>query len=320
MGIRVGFVGCGSIHARHAECLAAMPEVVIAGHYDIDGTRAEAAAERFGGKAYGSPAALCDSAKAEAVFVCVPPNGHGEAEDSLLDRRAHLFVEQPLARDAATAKSIAQGLRARKLIGAAGCQWRYLDTVQKARDALKGQCISLARGWWHGGMPEQEWWKQWDASGGQFFEQATHVTDLLRYLCGEVREVFALGSRGCLPERRDYTIFDSTAVSMSFKSGAVGVISATCVKACGSTAGVELITPDRLVRIDDGVLTVREAGKVTTYTPSVDPFVEQSRAFVDAVMTGKKTRVRAPYADAVKTLQVGLAVNEAIGSGMATRP
>lgn len=290
------------------------------GHYDIDAKRAAAAAEQFGGRPCTSPAALCDTAKAEAVFVCVPPDGHGEAEEALLERRAHLFVEKPVARDSATAKSIARSLRVRKLVGAAGYQWRYLDTVQKAREALKGQCISLARGWWHGGMPETPWWQRMDASGGQFFEQTTHVVDLLRYLCGEVREVSALGSRGCLPEKPEYTIYDSTAVSLSFKNGAVGVISATCVKACGSRMGIEVITPERLVRIDDAALTVCEAGKTTTYSSSVDPFEEQARAFLDAVASNKKTRIRAPYADAVKSLQVGLAVNESISSGMASRP
>ena len=297
-----------------------MPDVVIAGHYDIDAKRSAAAVERFGGKACSSPAALCDSAKAEAVFVCVPPNAHGDIEQALIERGTHLFVEKPLALDAPKAKEIARGLRTRKLVGAAGYQWRYLDTVQRAREALKGQCISLARGWWHGGIPESPWWQQFDASGGQFFEQTTHVVDLLRVLCGEVREVYALGSRGCLPERAEYTIYDSTAVTMAFKSGAVGVVTATCVDDCGSRSGVELITPERVVRIDDGVLTVREEGKTTTYTPTVDPLEEQARAFVDAVLGGKRTRIRSPYADAVKTLQVGLAVNEAIASGMPTRP
>jgi myo-inositol 2-dehydrogenase/D-chiro-inositol 1-dehydrogenase len=308
------------MHARHAGWLASMPEVVIAGHYDIDAKRAAKAAERFGGKVCDSPAALCDGAKAEAVFICVPPNGHGAAEEALLERRAHLFVEAPVAMDAATAKDTARGLRTRKLIGAAGYHWRYLDTVQRAREALKGQCISLVRGWWHGDMPAMPWWEQMEASGGQFFEQATHVTDLLRLLCGEVREVSALGSRGCLPERPEYTIYDSTAAVLSFKSGAVGVITATCVDSCHSRTGVELITPERVVRIDDGVLTVREAGRVTTYTPTVDPLEEQARAFIEAVTTGKKTRLRAPYADALKSLQVGLAVNNAIRSGMPTRP
>jgi len=320
MSIRIAFAGCGGMHAEHARRLAAMPEVIIAGHHDLDADRAAAAAERFGGKACASPADLCDKAKAEAVFVCVPPNAHGEIETVLLERRAHLFVEKPVAMDAATAKSIARGLRTRKLVGAAGYQWRYLDTVQRAREALKGQCISLARGWWHGGMPDTPWWQQMEASGGQCFEQATHVLDLLRLFCGEVREVGALGSRGCLPERPEYTIFDSTAVSMSFKTGAVGVVSATCVDPCESRYGIELITPEKVVRLDEGVLTVREAGKVTVYTPACDPLEEQARAFVDAVMTGKKTRLRAPYADAVKSLQVGLAVNSSIDSGMPTRP
>lgn len=320
MATRIGLVGCGQIHAEHARRLATLPSVQVIGHADTHGPRAGAAAARFGGKAYTTVEALCTEGKPDAVFVCVPPEARSPIDETVIAAGAHLFAETPLALEATAPKATARALRTLGLLGAAGHAWRYLDTAQKAREALKGQCLSLVRGWWHGPLPTAPWACDTAASGGHLFEQATPVLDLLRFLCGEVREVNAVGSRGCLPERPGYTLHDSTAVSLALKCGAVGVISGTCVNGCPPRSGLEVITPERIVRLDNGTLTVCEPGRETVYTPQVDPLTEQATAFIEAIETGKKTRIRAPYADAIKTLQVGIAVNAAIASGIPTRP
>ncbi|MDX9971551.1 MAG: Gfo/Idh/MocA family oxidoreductase [FCB group bacterium] len=318
--VKVGIVGCGGIAREHCKHLSAMDNVKFVGHCDIDETRARALADTHGGDAFTDFETLYDKAKPDAVFVCVPPYAHVGMEEAALDRGIHLFIEKPVAIDRVTARRIAASMRNTNSIVSVGYCYRYYDTVNLARQLLKGKAVSLITAAWNGGMPEVWWWRRMDTSGGQIVEQSTHLVDLIRYLCGEVAEVNAVAATGCMTHVKDFSTHDSTVLTMRLKSGAVATLASSCVTNYGGRISVEIITPEATFTLANGRLIVHEAGKVTEYHPAVNMFREEDEAFIDAVRHGRRGRIKSTYNDALKTFYVTCAANESLQSGMPVKP
>lgn len=318
--IKLAFVGCGGIMQEHYKHLSAMNGVKMVGHCDIIKERAETAAAKFGGDAFTEFETMYDKVKPHAVYIAVPPYAHCGMEEAAAKRGIHMFIEKPIATDADTAKRIAAAIRKSKVITSVGYCFRYYDTTHLALQVLKGKAISLVNGLWNGGMPGVWWWRRMDKSGGQVVEQTTHMFDLMRYLCGDVAEVYAVGSKGCMTKVPDYDVHDSSVVTMRLKNGASATITSSCVCNNGGKVAIEIVTPEATVGFSGGVLTVREKGKTTEYHPSVNMYQEENEVFVDAVRTGKQSRIKSSYSDALKTFLVTLAANESMHSGMSVKP
>jgi len=319
--VRVAFVGCGRAQEEHYRHLSERDDVEVVGHCDLDGGRAAAAAERYGGEPFTDHEAMYDQTRPAAVYISVPPFAHTDLEEAAAVRGINLFIEKPVALDRRTAKRIAATIRKAKIITSVGYCWRYFDTVEHARKLIKNKAICLVRGYWDGPMPEAWWWRRQDKSGGQLLEQTTHIVDLMRHLCGEVAEVHAIGSTGCMTQVPDFDIHDSSVASLQMKNGAAGVVTSVCVASnAAAKAGVEVVTPEAVFTLDYGKLTVREDGKTTEYEPRVNVYAEQAGAFVESVKTGRKKKIRSTYADALKTFLVTCAANESMTSGLPVKP
>lgn len=318
--IKVAAVGCGDAMQEHYRHLGAMNGVTFVGHCDLDHDRAAAAAKAHGGKAYTGFDRMLEEAQPHALYVCLPPYARGGVEEIAAERGIHLFLESPVAVDTATASRIGAAVRKSKIITSAGYQHRYCDTVNRARQLLKGKAVSLVSGFCLGGLPDALWWRQREKSGGQFLTQTTIAVDLMRYLCGEVSEVFALGASGCMNQIKDYDIEDSSTVIMRLKSGAAATFASTCVNGRHGRLALEIITPEATFTLENGELQVHEDHMTLSQRCTVDSYAQQAAAFVDAVRTGKRNGIRSTFADARKTLLVTLAANESMRSGLAVRP
>jgi len=318
--IKLGFVGCGGIMQEHYKHLSGMSGIKMVGHCDILKDRAESAASRFGGEAFTEFEAMYDKVKPQAVYIAVPPYGHCGMEEAAAARGIHLFIEKPIAIDRETAKRIDVALRKAKIITSVGYCFRYYNTIDLARQILNGSPVSLIRGSWNGGMPGVWWWRRMDKSGGQIVEQTTHMFDLMRYLCGEVAEVYAVASTGCMTKVENFNVHDSSVVTMRMKSGASATITSSCVCNHGGGVTLELVTPELTMLIAGGTVTVKQENKVTEHQTGLNMYEEESKVFLDAVRTGKRTRIKSSYSDALKTFLVTFAANESIQSGLPVKP
>lgn len=316
---RIAFVGCGGIQQVHYQRLAQIDDIEFVGQCDVDPSCAERAAQEHGGAPFDSPEAMYDAVKPDAVFIAVPPYAHGPAEMAAIERGIPMFIEKPVALDKRTARSIARAVsKARLLCSVAYC-FRYHDTVRAARQFLKGRPICLVSAEWRGGLPQTWWWRRMECSGGQIVEQTTHLVDLIRYLCGDVAEVYAVGSSGCMTAVPDYSVHDSSVASLRLKNGAVASVSSTCVSEHESRVVLHILTPEASVTFSDGRVTIREDGQIIERLPKADIYLAEDRAFIDALRSGRRNGIRSTYADALKTFLVTAAANESMQSGLPVR-
>jgi len=315
MRVRVGMIGAGFIGARHLRNLATIEGARVVAVADADGARAQEEAECVGARAFGDWRAMLEDERPEAVYLCLPPFAHGEPEQALIDRGIPFFTEKPLATTADLPERIATQVQARGLITSVGYHWRYLDTVDLARQMVEEHNPQLALGYWIDFVPPPPWWTRREASGGQVVEQTTHILDLTRHLLGEPQLVFAAACRGALSRYPECDIDTATSATLLFPSGAIGVISSTCLVHYPHRIGLWLYGEDLIVECREFSLRIEAPQRTEVYEPQVDPFFAEDEAFIRAVQAGDTAGIRVPYAEALRSHRLTMRVVEAAAQG-----
>ena len=302
--LKIAIAGAGYIAGRHADHLAALPEVEVVAVADPQVERAEKLAVRVGARALPDATELLQDPGLDALYLCVPPSAHGDLEIAALDRGLPLFIEKPLAVDVGTAERVAAAVAAAEVPVSTGYHWRYLDTLEHAQKLLSDRPPRMLLGAWLDKAPRTPWWGQRQLSGGQTVEQVTHLLDVARVLAGEVVSLHAEGARG---DGGPGDILDVCTAALRFDSGALGSFSSTCVLSGGHRIGVEIFAPGLALTLTEERLIVDDGSGPVVHEPTVDPMAREDRAFVDAVL-GRADDVRAPYAEALRTHRLAVAI------------
>lgn len=320
MTLHIGLVGTGSFSSMHATILSEMKDVSVRSFCGTSKDKADKLARSFkGAKGYDQLKEMLSSEQLDAVYVCVPPMAHGAIEQELINHKIPFFVEKPLAAEDETALSIVDQLKQTSLITSVGYQFRYKDSVQKLKDSLVNSQIGLISGQWMGDMPQVSWWRKIEGSGGQFIEQTTHIVDVLRYVAGEIDEVYA--SYGTLINHKKYdhvTVPDVGTVSLKLKSGAVATISNTCILPSGiSQVGMSFYTDKSIVAWEpDNLKITQDSETKQAKLQEYNAYRKESEAFLHAVRTGDTSRILSDYTDAYLTHQVTCAALESSRTGL----
>ena len=310
--VRIGFIGCGGNANGHMRRLSELEGVRIVGVCDVQEERAQTAAGSYDAQPYTNHNLMLERDDLDGIYLSLPVFAHGTPELDVIERGLPFLVEKPVAVNMEIARQIEEAVDAAGIITCVGYQLRYLGSTQLARQVLRGETVNMVVGkYWSGsgrGDPNA-WQRQMSKSGGQMLEQATHTIDMMRYLVGEVEEVYAFSANRVL---KAIDCPDNNCVTMKFATGAVGSLTTSwCYDSRDwSHANVlDILYEDQLIHWGVGGLGVREDGEVVTKTapgPSIDEM------FVDAIRRGDASKILSPYSDAVKSLAISLA---AIRSG-----
>jgi predicted dehydrogenase len=245
---RIGVIGCGwwSTFA-HLPALAADERAEVAGVADLDLERAAAAAERFGTRAFASPAELLESVDLDGVVVAVPHVAHHEVARRALEADLHVLLEKPMVLEPQHGRELIDlaRVRGRELI--IGYPWSYNAQVLAVRDGLAAGRIgrleyvtslfaSIVREL-YAGRPESyrevfgypmvgpaatTYSDPAVAGGGQAQTQVTHSAALLLWMTGlEVERVTAL------TESFELAVDLVDAAAVRFSGDALGLIGST---------------------------------------------------------------------------------------------
>lgn len=307
----VGFVGAGGVAVRHARHLGQLDDVRLVAVTDPVTAAAQSFAEVTGAAVVPHLDALLQTSP-DAVYVCVPPHAHGAIEEQVLGAGTALFVEKPVALDLATAERIADAARKAGVVTAVGHHWRYSPAVDLVRELLDGRPVRLVVGSWIDRVPPVPWWSRRALSGGQIVEQAVHVLDLIRMLCGDVVEVDAYAN-SAPPDTSGADVDGATVAILKFRSGAVGTVSTACCAEWKHRAGLELHADGLSVAIhEDRVIATTALGAVEHILQPDDAKLAADRAFIDAVAGNGAARseILVDYDEALRTHRLACAIAE----------
>lgn len=312
MTVRLGFVGAGFMTSVHLENLETIDAEAVA-VADVEETAAREAAEPHGAAVYADHGAMYDAEELDAVVVAVPPFAHPDAELDAVERGLDVLVEKPLALEREPAREVARAVADAGVVAQAGYMNRYAASVERARELVGGRTLSLFDAAWHGEVPPAGWWHGRETGGGQVVEQSTHLFDLARYLAGDVDRVAAHGDR-LVADELDFE--DTTSATMHHDGGAVGHVSSTAVSPEYAVEAVLVGDGFRLrvdLRADELEGTVD--GEQVRFQGDDRAWARELDAFVGAVAAGDPSAVRSPYADALRSFELTLAVEEALATG-----
>jgi predicted dehydrogenase len=318
--VRIGFVGTGGIAGHHLKQLQEVEGAEIVALCDVVGERAQARTQEFGGVAYTDYRRMLARESLTALYVCVPPFAHEEAEILAAGKGIHLFVEKPVALDIGQAQSIAAAIRAAGVMSSVGYSLRYFAATEAARRYLAEREVAMVTANRWGGLPGTPWWRVMDQSGGQLVEMTTHQVDLMRFLVGEIVEVHARYARRALLDVEGVTVPDVQIASFLFENGALGAITTSCALTQGGGRNdMDFVLRDAVLHYTTRDLRVAPES-VPQPEPVTEPIPDIDAAFVQAIRTGDASLIRSTYDDGLRTLAATLAANESARTGEPVRP
>ena len=319
--VKIGVIGCGWFGNFHIDNLLKMEDVQITALVSTNAEKLSSTAKKIPGvQTFNRHEDLFSGCEElDAVFICLPPDGHGNAELLAAERGIHLYIEKPVEISLDRARANAKAFEKAGILTSCGYHERYNSVLEGAKDFLKDREVGLVTGQWLGGMPGAAWWRTKERSGGQIVEQSTHIFDLLRYFFGDAESVYCKPLNGFKKIADNYDVEEASTAVISFKSGLTASVQTGCYLDESQTpgkVGVQIYCRDSRIEYD----WMNEIRYITKSKTAIHMAKEQShfkaaRAFIDAVKYKEPARIRSPYADGVKTLELTLAANESMKTG-----
>ena len=224
--IRVGVIGCGRVSVMHLGSIALLPEAELIACCDIKKDRAEAAAKKYGVKAYTSYEEMLNTEKLDAVHLCLPHYLHCKVACYAFEKGVNVLTEKPMDIDLQTAENAVKTAEEKGVLFGVVSQCRYNNSAQLVKRAVEsgklGKIIS-ARSILTWTRPdeyyaESDWKGIWDKEGGGVvIDQAIHSIDLVNWLVDSEME-----SVSCSMANRGHKIVDvedSAEGLITYKSG-----------------------------------------------------------------------------------------------------
>lgn len=211
--MRIGVVGAGVIGRLRAQSILDNPATELAAVFDPSETAATAAAAGRAPTVSTLEAFL--AIPMDAVVVSSPVHLHEEACLAAFALGRHVLCEKPLANSVVGCRRIVDAAIAAGRVLAVGFNLRYYPAIAFVKDAIdRGEIGTLDHvrvfgG--HEGVPKfrSNWeYRAPESGGGAMMDIGVHMTDLTRYLLGEITEVFGIMSESVwhLPGSEDNAI------------------------------------------------------------------------------------------------------------------
>jgi predicted dehydrogenase len=335
--VRVGLIGAGNISETHARALRAIRDVEISAVYAPTRGHAERLAAQYGGVACETLEQLVDRRPLDMVVVGSPSGLHAEHGIAAARRGLHVLVEKPIDITAARADAlIDETARAGVTLGVI-FQDRLKPDVQRLKalveaGRLGAPILANARVKWYRppSYYEGSRWRGTQAldGGGALMNQGVHTVDLLLWLFGPVRRVFAKTAA----RLHAIEVEDTAVAVLEFASGALGTLEAATSAYPGYSRRLELtgsngtliLDGDDLIGIDlqdagAGERPTRPAGvTASAASPVVADPTPHVRVFEDFI--GAVARRAAPSCDGPSGRQSVTLIEAIYRSARSDRP
>ena len=330
-------IGTGAISHKHALAYKNIGFELVA-CTDITAEAGRKFAETYGGEFVPTYEELCKHPKVDYVEVCTFPDFRLQPIEIAAAHGKHIQVQKPISTNLETARKMIDVCKANKVVLGMVSQHRFDDAtifVKKAiQDGRLGKILQADAyvKWWRSAeyysRPIKGSWAV--EGGGALINQAVHQVDVLRYLCGDVAELFGFWQLGALHKIESE---DVVCTLLKYASGATGVIQSSTAFWPGyserieihGTKGTCVLTGDKLtawdVQNDEGEPAPVEkevmSGASDPMAIPLTPFERQFTDFAEACKKGVDPLVSGE--EGYKALEIVLSVYESCKTGQKIR-
>jgi len=215
----VAVLGVGFWGRNHARVLNELPNTELLAVCDMDSTRAQTVAEKFGVEAYTNSKQLLKRKDVEAVSICTWSTNLAVETARALKAEKHVLVEKPMASTLRQAKKILDLARRKERHLMVGFLERFNPGVQRFKVALeKGEIGDLVSAT----ARRVTKWPERIGDVGVVKDTAIHDIDIMRHLFDE-DPVAVYAMAGNLKHAR---FEDYAQIMLSFRGGKTAFIEA----------------------------------------------------------------------------------------------
>ncbi len=317
--IRIGIIGAGFIARVHASVLARDERCHVAAVYDVVPECAERLASSHNATAVANIPELLE--RSDAVFITTPNTQHVSLAITSIETGKHVFCEKPLATSIADAERVFKKADERRAVFQVGHNRRFAPVYATLKQMLSethpphSAHVKMNRG----ELLKPEWTGNPAVTGGFLYETPIHMFDMMRFLFGEVESLHAAGST------HEYKEVDDFSVLLKFVNGMHATLA--------TAADASWLFPFERVEVftHHGTIVTREMESLTYSTGLAGDFTEQTmqqlpreekwgyvqedRAFIDAIVNGAEPPVTA--FDGLMSVKLVEAVYKSVRSGSA---
>lgn len=232
--LRVGLIGCGMIGQIHADGLSKLAEdgdiVAIAAADPSATARAAVLGNCPFLRSTADPHDVIEDPEVEAVMITSPTSTHRELVLATVKAGKPLFCEKPLAPSLADVREICAAVMASGLTAQVGFHSRFHPIINDVHHTVVSGALGSPMGYvlrddqyWPTGdvVPGHSSWRSRrdEAGGGALLEHSIHSADILCWLFGPPRSVYAR-QRSVF----GYDVEDVAALTIEHESGVVGTL------------------------------------------------------------------------------------------------
>jgi len=226
--LKFAIIGCGRIAKRHAEHAAKYG--VIKAVCDTNLKNANELAQITDAKIYSAIDELLANEIIDVVSICTPNGLHAEHTIKSLRAGCHVLCEKPMAISVYDCgEMIKEAEKANRRLFVVK-QNRFNPPVVAVKDAIDngklGRILSIQLNcFWNRNADyylSSDWKGTKRLDGGTLFTQFSHFIDLLYWMIGDVKKVYAINKN--LNHQSIIEFDDTGVVALEFFSGVIGTI------------------------------------------------------------------------------------------------
>ncbi len=259
----LGILGGGNISETHLRAARELEQVKVAAVCGLNQQKVQQLAETVQAKAFTDLDAFLDHRPLDAVAIGSPSGLHAEQGIAAARKGLHVLVEKPIDVTVEMADRLIEECQAAKVKLGVFFQDRVAPDIVELKHLLDSGRLGkplLVSGHvrWH--RPQEyyrgsRWRGTWALDGGgALMNQGIHTVDLLLWLIGDVRRVYA--STQTL--YHDIEVEDTAVAALEFANGALGTLEAATSAFPGmprkvvvsGTEGTATLEQDELVSVD----------------------------------------------------------------------
>jgi myo-inositol 2-dehydrogenase / D-chiro-inositol 1-dehydrogenase len=325
--VTVGIIGAGRIGKIHSENIRYfIPEARLKTVVDLYADKLKDWASGLGvEKVSTDPRAVLDDPEIEAVLICSSTDTHADLVIAAAEKGKHVFCEKPVDLTVAKVKKALAAVEKAKVKLQIGFNRRFDHNFRRVRELVKAGAVGephiVRISSRDPAPPPAEYVK---VSGGIFLDMTIHDFDMARYLSGsEVVEVYAKGAVLVDPAIGKAGDVDTAVVTLTFASGAIGVIDNSRKAAYGYDQRVEVFgSKGSAAAANDTPSTVQlsdekgVAGDKPLYfflERYKQAFVDEMKAFFEALNSDQAPPVTGN--DGLAPVLIGLAAKRSLAEG-----
>jgi predicted dehydrogenase len=199
--MNLAVAGAGVIGRLRAKTIANRADTTLVGVTDPDQAAAARVAVETGSRPFADYRQLLDVPSLDAVVLSTPVHLHEQMAVEAFEAGKHVLCEKPLSNSVASCRRILDAARRHGRTLAVGFNHRYYPSVkflkQTIDDGTIGRLDHLRVFGGHEGIANfrSDWMYIGRISGGgAMMDVGLHMTDLVRYIAGEIDEVYGIAS------------------------------------------------------------------------------------------------------------------------------